>query len=387
MKKIYLFACATLLALSGCTNEISEDGFVDKTNAISFSAYPTKTRAVTGDVTNANITDDNFGVVGYYSNKLYLGTATKATEQYWDGDSWEYKTPTELRFWPNGNMDFYAFFPYTSTNTTFASKNDGTEDPVMTFQTEDDKDQDMLFAVAKNEAKKDRLPLTFRHAFSKIESVTIKIADGSNVENGNINVEVKKVEFTNTSTKGTINVSADGVASYTVAATNTTRAFDLSSDLKKISSSAKEATLVAKLNKNGYLFATNTGTAQNQVIGTGKSLWDGTAPSASGTVEGNGSVSLKLTCKVWRSDNGTDIVTYYLGDDSNYADMYIPLKGKVGDTENILDALIAGKKYNFTIVMQNNVGYKNNGEPILTPILFKVNQVVDWEEVNVTITL
>ena len=67
--------------------------------------------------------------------------------------------------------------------------------------------------------------------------------------------------------------------------------------------------------------------------------------------------------------------------------MYIPLKGKVGDTENILDALIAGKKYNFTIVMQNNVGYKNNGEPILTPILFKVNQVVDWEEVNVTITL
>ena len=385
MKKIYLFACATLLAFSGCTNEISEDGFVDKTNAISFSAYPTRTRAVTGDVTTANITGDNFGVVGYYSNKLYLGTATKATEQYWDGDSWEYKTPTELRFWPNGNMDFYAFFPYTSTNTTFAATNNsGT---VMTFQTADDKDQDMLFAFEKDKEKTTRLPLTFRHAFSKIESVTIKIAENSNVEHGKINVEVQKVEFTNTSTKGTINVSADGVASYTVAATNTTRAFDLSTATKQISPSEKEATLVAKQNTNGYLFATNTGTAQNQVIGTGKSLWDGTAPSASGTVEGNGSVSLKLTCKVWRSDNGTDIVTYYLGDDSNYADMYIPLKGKVGDTENILDALIAGKKYNFTIVMQNNVGYKNNGEPILTPILFKVNQVVDWEEVNVTITL
>lgn len=384
MKKIYLFACATLLAFSGCTNEISEDGFVDKTNAISFSAYPTRTRAVAGDVTTANITGDNFGVVGYYGNKLYLGTATKATEQYWDGDSWEYKTPTELRFWPNGNMDFYAFFPYTSTNTAFASKNDGTEDPVMTFQTEDDKDLDMLFAVAKNESKKDRLPLTFRHAFSKIESVTIKIADGSNVEHGNIYVEVQKVEFTNTSTKGTINVSADGVASYT--ATNTTRAFDLSSGVKKISPSEKEATLVAKKNTNGYLFATNTGTAQNKVIGTGVSLWDGTAPSASGTVEGNGSVSLKLTCKVWRSDNGTLVDTYYLGDGSNYADMYIPLKGK-DQNSNDVDALIAGKKYNFTIEMKNNVGYTNAGDPILTPILFEVESVVGWEEVNVTITL
>lgn len=379
MKKIYLFACATLLAFSGCTNEISEDGFVDKTNAISFSAYPTRTRAaIAGDVTTANITGDNFGVVGYYSNKLYLGTATKATEQYWDGDSWEYKNPTELRFWPNGNMDFYAFFPYTSTNTAFASKNDGTEDPVMTFKTEDDKDLDMLFAVAKNESKKDRLPLTFRHAFSKIESVTIKIAENSNVQHGNIYVEVQKVEFTNTSTKGTINVSADGVASYT--ATNTTRAFDLSTATKQISPSNKEAILVAKQNTNGYLFATNTGTAQNWVIGTGKSLWDNTAANLSS------SICLKLTCKVWRSDNGTVIDTYYLGDDSNYSDMYIPLKGP-DQNSNVVDALIAGKKYNFTIEMKNNVGYNVNGDPILTPILFNVASVESWEEVNVTITL
>ena len=378
MKKIYLFACATLLAFSGCTNEISEDGFVDKTNAISFSAYPTRTRAVTGDVTTANITGDNFGVVGYYSNKLYLGTATKATEQYWDGDSWEYKTPTELRFWPNGNMDFYAFFPYTSTNTTFAATNNsGT---VMTFQTADDKDQDMLFAFEKDKEKTTRLPLTFRHAFSKIESVTIKIAENSNVDHGKINVEVQKVEFTNTSTKGTINVSADGVASYTVAETNTTRAFDLSTATKQISPSNKEAILVAKENTNGYLFATNARTAENQVIGTGKSLWDNTAANLSS------SVCLKLTCKVWRSDNGTDIDTYYLGSDDTYADMYIPLKGK-DQSSNDVDALIAGKKYNFTIEMKNNVGYNVNGDPILTPILFNVASVESWEEVNVTITL
>ena len=116
MKKIYLFACATLLAFSGCTNEISEDGFVDKTNGISFSAYPTRTRAVTGDVTSDNMTGDNFGVVGYTSSNhsiyLYKGT-NSAVEQTWNNTSstWEYVTLGDLKFWPNGSMDFYAYFP------------------------------------------------------------------------------------------------------------------------------------------------------------------------------------------------------------------------------------------------------------------------------------
>ena len=94
MKKIYLFACATLLAFSGCTNEISEDGFVDKTNAISFNAYPTRTRAVSGDVTTLNMKGDNFGVVGYTGNNIYLykkdNTDNKAVAQTWKGSSWEY---------------------------------------------------------------------------------------------------------------------------------------------------------------------------------------------------------------------------------------------------------------------------------------------------------
>ena len=81
MKKIYLFACATLLAFSGCTNEISEDGFVDKTNAISFSAYPTRTRAlVAGDVTSENMKDDNFGVFGYFGNSPYLYVLSEVSE-------------------------------------------------------------------------------------------------------------------------------------------------------------------------------------------------------------------------------------------------------------------------------------------------------------------
>ncbi|MDY5773799.1 MAG: fimbrillin family protein, partial [Bacteroidaceae bacterium] len=147
MKKIYLFACATLLAFSSCTNEISEDGFVDKTNAISFSAYPTRTRAaIAGDVTTKNMKDDNFGVVGYTcnDNNIYLfkkvGDDNKAVEQTYvpgsgsSSGTWEYANKGDLKFWPNQNMDFYAYFPY-SDNATFENNNnpsDG-EDLVMTI--------------------------------------------------------------------------------------------------------------------------------------------------------------------------------------------------------------------------------------------------------------
>ena len=37
--------------------------------------------------------------------------------------------------------------------------------------------------------------------------------------------------------------------------------------------------------------------------------------------------------------------------------------------------------------MKDNVGYTNEGDPILTPILFNVSSVSDWSDVNVTITL
>ena len=118
MKKNTFIMCAALLALGSCTNEVNEEGFVDKANTISFNAYSTKTRAYTsGDVTIAEMKEGSFGVVGYTqsNNKLYLGSTTKAIEQYWKedktltgGGSWEYKDPTEMKYWPADVMDFFA---------------------------------------------------------------------------------------------------------------------------------------------------------------------------------------------------------------------------------------------------------------------------------------
>lgn len=380
---------AALLTLGSCTNEINEEGFVDKANTISFNAYSNKTRAVEGDVTSDNMTGDHFGVVGYKSdNSIYLYKGTNsAVEQTWNSTSstWEYQTPGDLKFWPKGSMDFYAYFPY-SDNATF-EESDASGD-VMTIPNVNCS-HDVLFAKYTTPYI-ERVPLTFHHAFSKIKKVEVSIEDGVNkgyVKDAGVSVEIQKVEFINTSTSGTVKVDNSGVASYTVASPNVTLSKDLSSSLVTVNSTELTGTLINNSTSGGYFFATTSeSTATNHVKGTGKTMWDGDQNSITGTnkkLSESGLVCLKLTCKVW---NGTDSKCYYVGGDGdNYGVMYIPLTG-TSDPTNV-SKFEAGKRYTYKIVFKDNVGFRDNGDPVLRPILFSVDSVDAWGDVEVTITL
>ena len=393
MKKIGYFMGAALLTLGSCTNEINEEGFVDKAKTISFNAYPNKTRAVEGDVTSDNIKDDNFGVFGYYNNSPYLyvseNTTKKAVKQKWNSTSsnWEYVNPSELKFWPDGSMDFYAYFP-SSENVTFEESNANANSNVMTISNVDCS-HDVLFAQ-KSITYQERVPLTFYHAFSKIKKVDVSIGDNADegyVKDAGVSVEIQKVEFINTSTSGTVKVDNSGVASYEVASPNVTLSKDLSSSVVTVNSTELTGTLIDNSTSGGYLFATTSeSTETNNVKGTGKTMWDGTNNSwaAGTTLENLGQVCLKLTCKVW---NGTvDNKYYYLGDNANYGVMYIPLTGTLADPTNV-STFEAGKRYTYNIVFKDNVGFRDNGDPVLRPILFEVESVSDWSDVTVTITL
>lgn len=384
MKKILFIALGALLATSSCTSEVNEEGFIDKANAISFNAYPNKSRAVSGDVTSDNMKNDNFGVVGYThnDNKIYLYTGSyAAVEQTWDGDSWEYKNMSDLRFWPKDKMDFYAYFPYTD-NATFAATNKSS-DVVMTIPNVNCS-HDVLFAYVGNQPKTDRVPLTFYHAFAKMKGLVIEMpADGMLNQSG-CQIEVKGVEFINTSTSGNIKVDNTGVASYEVATPNMTLSEDLSSVVTVNNANTSGALINNGTNAKGYFFATNSAPAVKNVIGTAKTMWDGAKASITGEgakLSTSGLVCLKLTCKVW---NGTS--HYYVGSADTYGEIYIPLKG-TDTNSNSVTTFDAGKRYTYTIKMKDNVGFTDEGDPILTPILFEVQSVVGWEDVNVTITL
>lgn len=381
MKKIGYLTFAALLALGSCTNEINEEGFVDKANTISFNAYSNKTRALTGDVTTDNMKQDNFGVVGYKSdNSIYLFKNTdRAVEQKWDAtkNSWEYETSSDLKFWQEGSMDFYAYFPY-SDNATFQSNN--TSGTVMTIPSVNCK-HDILFAKTTT-TYQERVPLTFYHAFSKIHGLNIKVS-GGNVSDANVEVSVKEVEFINTSTSGDIQVDKEGKATYQIATTDVTLKKSFDSD-QTINKSAAEGVNLITGGDNCYLFATN-GSETKNVTGTNKTMWDGTKTSwnSSDKLSTKGLVCLKLKCKVKDKDN------YLIGSstENDYDYVYIPLTGTHNGITTDLSAFEPGKRYTFNIVFTHNVGFHDNGDAILKPILFSVSSVDDWDDVNVTITL
>lgn len=385
MKKNFFYLCAALFALSSCTNEIIEEGFVDKSNAISFNSSAPKTRAYTeGDVENTtDLQEGNFGVVGYSNNALYLGAADKAAEQTYDtGNYWKYVNDGEIRYWPNNNMDFYAYFPFAETGDVFAdTKPADNSTSVMTI-TNNSGNQDVLFASTLNQPRVDRVDMKFHHAFSKIQGIEIQI------QNKDFTVEVQKIEVINTSTKGKVLVDKYGYAKY--AAGEEARVFDLSAapvtitELNTYNSGADQFKKLVQGSDNGYIFATNS-TNENHVTGTNKTLWDGTKTELTGkTLETLGQVCLKLTCKVTTPSSAGDY--YHVGSTSDYGFMYIPISGSPITDINPA-ALLAGKRYTYKIIMKDNVGFDVNGNAILLPILFESTSVDDWDDVTVTITL
>ena len=383
MKKLGCLMGAALLTLGSCTNEINEEGFVDKANTISFSAYSNKTRAgyTSGDVDISKMKEGSFGVVGYTTgnNSLYLCNAESyAIEQIWKEDAtyagggyWDYADQNELKYWPQENMDFYAYFPYSAQGDVFAQSDASVNVMIITNESGN---QDVLFACEKNQAQTAHVPLRFHHALSKIASVNIL------VNQPDVEVEVQKIEFLNTSTKGTIKVDNSGNATY-VPTSNTTRSFDFSSSPKEIIYSQTSGVTLFTNEDNGYIFATNRNPEHN-VTGTGKTLWDSQKSSiTTGSLSTSNLVCMKLTCKVQAAN------TYLVGDASTYGEMYIPMQGISANSANISD-LLAGRRYSYKIIMSSNVGYKENGDPIKSaPIKFSVNEVTPWNDVIVTINL
>ena len=381
MKTFGYISLAALLAFASCTNEINDEGVVDKANTIAFSAYSNKTRAYPGgDADISVMKTGSFGVVGYINtdNTLFLGSASKAIEQVWKTDAsytgggyWDYNVSSELKYWPSSTMDFYAYFPYSGSGDTFASSS--TENTIMTI-TNETGNQDVLFARQAGQSQTAYVPLRFNHAFSKIKAINIKVAAVD------VSVTVQKVEVLNTSTKGKVLVDNTGNASYEATQADVIRSFDLSSSPKTIDYGPDGVELFGN-EANGYLFATNS-SVQHYVKGTGKTMWNGDKKDLTGgNLSTSNFVCLKLTCKVKAAGH------YLVGSESNYGEMYIPMHGTSANSADISE-LLAGRRYTYNIIMQSNVGYEDDGDPImLAPIRFSVNEVTDWNDVTVTINL
>ena len=380
MKKFGYLMGAALLTLGSCTNEINEEGFVDKANTISFSAYSNKTRAYeNGDADISVMKTGSFGVVGYKNsdNNLYLGSTTKATEQVWNEkkNAWDYKNEKDKKYWPSGSMDFFAYFPYSDDGATFAATK---TDTVMTIKSNNG-NQDILFSYIKDRTQTDLVHLYFYHALSKIKSVEIQVAAPD------IEVSVSNIEILNSYTKGNIKVDNTGVATYSDGTTPRSVGFSTAKTIN--SQTAEENRVLFDNTANAYLFATNT-TEHEKVKGTGQTMWNGTKDVLNGgKLSESKFICMKVTGKVKLHHTDTKQDEYLVGSADSDGVMYIPLRGNSANSADISEFL-AGRRYIYKIVMSSNVGYTDKGDPIMfSYIKFGVNQVYGWSDVIVTINL
>lgn len=384
MKKSLIILAAIATVAVGCTKTEVVSTSEPSQKAIGFGTYAMGTKAYTsGDVDNAgaaghtNITEGSFGVIGYTGNSIYLGaasstaSATAAIGQVYNSTSstWEYATPSEIKFWPATAMDFYAYFPYAaSTTVKTASANGSSTTPLEIVSWTDG--QDILLASALAKTYEARTALAFKHAFAKIKQVSIKLDETGFVKTAGLTVAISAVEIQATETTGSIKMSETGAVTYTSASSKVARAKTFT---PSVPAGTTAADLIANTD-NAYILPTGTA---SPFTGTGATMWDG---SASTNVV-NGKVCIKLTGKVHKDG------TYYVGTSSSDGVIYIPMCTSTVTDPTTITSLLAGKRYVYNIVMKDNVGFDVNGNAILKPIKFSAS-VESWaDDTTVTITL
>jgi len=330
---------------------------------IGFDTYAQRTKAYSrGDISSNeefNVNGYQFGVNGYYNSKIYLGNETAGAEQKFDGVVWQYAKSNEIRFWPTtGTVDFYAYFPF-GTGVTMA-KTYAAGQPVMTLTNWTD-GADVMYSVATEKTKAEKTALQFKHVFTEIKQVNVKL-DPSHPYS-NIALKIGGVTLTNTHCENDakIKVYKDGSHVIENGATQKQRRYTFT----EMTIDKEHPGSIISSSNYAYLFPV----ASEQV-------WDGTKSSGIAETKTCLKIKLKVSCG--------DV--YILGTESEYVDVYVPLKTAIG--QNL--SLERAKRYVFNVNFKNGFGYNKDGDPIVeetTQMAFSIDNTEAWGDVSVNVTI
>ena len=173
MRKNYFFMALAGMLLASCSNEMEEVFDTSQGNEISFRPFvEAMTRAA--DVTTANLT--SFNVTAYRANTSTTPFMDNVAFTK-DGSTF---TSAEKYFWPDNNLDFYAYAPTDGAPATLATTgvsgnqiirtayNEFTITPSSTLTSQ----TDFVFAkvnnIGKGSSTAGAIALNFRHTESKI---------------------------------------------------------------------------------------------------------------------------------------------------------------------------------------------------------------------------
>lgn len=360
MNKIYLFiaAFAVMASLSGCSDtELASIDTAQEKTPIGFHTVGSQMGSRATIINPGNFKERDFKVYAFDdAGNAFMGKNDTDDDAYvhngvlinYDNVNsiWKYAYPSDLRYWPDSQLDFYAVSPGTVHEDLVGYYNWKINKDVQTityssfdeYGTSTHQNLDVMYAVAKGKTKSDgKVSLAFKHILSQ---VLFK----AKTNDDKMEVVIKEMKFHNFQPAGTFTIPA-GEPTITDWKLNGYITIPVTvgmDETKTVTSTSTE--VITK----PMLFIPQTLTAWAPTTET-KTEADNANPKHS---------YLEITCRI--KQNGT-----YLFGKGGFDTLYVPFSA----------TWEPGKCYVYTLIFGG--GYHDDGKPILTPVNFTAS-ADDW---------
>lgn len=383
MKKvIFGTALASMALLSACSsdNELANVG-TTANNAIGFHVVGNKAETRATPITSSNLTTTDFKVYAFTKDgKAFMGENDTELAQnginikYKDG-KWDYAKESDLRYWPNTSLDFYAVNPGTFEEGSYSEGMEfnylwqitpssqkiyysATDEYGHTSAYEKSKNFDVMYGIAKDQTytaeNGGKVTFQFKHILSQVV-FKAKTALAS------MEVNIKEIKIHNFRLGGyfTLPTTSEANGSWEL------------QDPTNLESKWGTFTVVKDKNIDVTSAGANISVDAPMLFVPQKlEAWktSSTTVKPKADADTSGEAYLEITCKIKQAG------VYVFGSDSEYKTLYVPF----GTTWEI------GKCHIYTLIFGG--GYDKDGHTILKPINFEAN-ITDWVDADSNINM
>lgn len=360
MNKIYLFtaAFAVMASLSGCSDtELASIDTAQEKTPIGFHTVGSQMGSRATIINSGNITMTDFKVYAFDdAGNAFMGNNDTDDDLHLRNgvhieydkttSAWGYKYSSDLRYWPDSHLNFYAVSPATFPEDIHLFWKINKDAQTITYTSFDEyktaggnQNLDVMYAVAKEQTNSNggKVNLAFKHILSQ---VLFK----AKTNDDKLEVEVNGIKFHNFQTGGTFTIPA-GEPQRT--------------DWSQTGS----AQITFTVGMDGSAKFTNTGidvfTKPMLFVPQVLSPW---VPSEKNKEAADNAklTYLEISCRIKQNNS-------YLFGKNGFDTLYVPFSA----------TWEPGKRYVYTLIFGG--GYTDQGQPILTPINFTAS-ADDWTD-------
>ena len=371
MKKSTVMLWAIFGALlMGCSDEEIANVETSSRNAIGFNVLSNAAETRATPTTPDNLKNTDFDVFAFtgdgtaFMGKVDTEFGHDGVNIVYNNGKWDYKNASDLRYWPTGALDFYAFNPGTVSEDMMMNymwEASGTVQKI-SYTCIDEygantghANYDVMYAMAKGQTKDMNngiVKFNFKHILSQ---VVFK----AKTQYDNMQVDINMIKIHNVKMGGffTLPATADGTGSWS-------DPVDLPSEVSGLGkfTVVKDVNITVKSNTIATDISTTTPMLNRPQELT---AWKVSETATKSKLEADNAKQcyLEIACKIRQSG------AYLLGSASEYKTIYVPF----GDTWE------QGKRHIYTLIFGG--GYDDQGEAVLNPIQFDA-ETTGWVDAD-----